>query len=318
MTAVVEIHGLEVRYGKHVAVQDATASFPVGAVGLLGRNGAGKTSILRALLGLVRPAAGRLAVLGRSPAADAAAVRREVGYMPEKDCHVPGLNGYETVELAARLTGLPPRDAARRAHEVLYWVGLDEQRYRPVASYSTGMRQKVKLATALVHDPRVLFLDEPTNGLDPDGRREMLRLIETLAGELQKSVLLSSHILPDVERVCRDVVVMESGRVVRAGTVEELTRGLERSIDLEFYGAREAVLAALDQHPGLRPEPGEGAASRCLVRVGDGAEVRDVFVALRRAEAHVVRLVEKRPTLEDVFFRAIEDRPADPTAEVAS
>src|SRR5690606_38915704 len=193
---------ITIRYGAHVAVEDLSCSFPSGAVGLLGRNGAGKTSILKALLGLVVPVAGSLRIAGVPEGASPLEARRFVGYMPEKDCFVPALNGFETVRLAAELSGLPLREASRRAHEVLYLVGIDESRYRAVAGYSTGMRQKVKLATALVHDPRILFLDEPTNGLDPDGRREMLDLVAGLARGLGKSIVLSSHILPDVERVC--------------------------------------------------------------------------------------------------------------------
>src|SRR5690606_24738923 len=194
-----------------------------------GRNGAGKTSILRALLGLVRPAAGTMRILDLPQDADPREVRRRVGYMPERDCWIPGLNGFETVALAGQLSGLPERQAFRRAHEVLWLVGLEEQRYRAVAGYSTGMRQKVKLATALVHDPDLLFLDEPTNGLDPGGRVEMLDLIGRMANELGKSVVLSSHILQDVERTCGHVVLMERGKVLASGAVGELTRHARRA-----------------------------------------------------------------------------------------
>ncbi len=215
----VTLHELTIAYGPILAVDRISVEFPSGAAGLLGRNGAGKSSVLRALLGLVRPSGGSMKVGGLGPDAGPAEVRRFVGYVPERDTHIPLLNGYETVRLAAQLSGLPRLEASRRAHEVLYLVGLEEQRYRPVQGYSLGMRQKTKLATALVHDPRVLLLDEPTNGLDPAGRREMLQLITQLARELGKSIILSSHILQDVESVCEHVILLEKGRVVADGRV---------------------------------------------------------------------------------------------------
>ena len=154
-------------------------------------------------------------------------IRARVGYMPERECYLPMLTGFESVALLGQLSGLPPQDAYRRAHEVLYLTGLEEQRYRPVSGYSAGMRQKVKLAAALVHDPQVLFLDEPTNGLDPDGRAEMLDLVRQLCRDLGKSVILSTHILQDVEAVCDAVVVMERGQVVAQGPLAELTHTSE-------------------------------------------------------------------------------------------
>src|SRR5215510_3128345 len=213
----VELTDVVIRYGRHTAVAGVSVTFPAGAVGLLGRNGAGKSSILKALLGLVRPASGRMRILDLPENAPPEEIRARVGYMPERDCHLPGLNGFEMVSLLGRLSGLPERDAYRRAHEVLYLCGLDEQRYRPVSGYSAGMRQKVKLASALVHDPQVLFLDEPTNGLDPGGRQEMLELVRQLSRELGKSVVLSTHILQDVEAICDAVVVLDGGRVVAQG-----------------------------------------------------------------------------------------------------
>src|SRR5690349_8654410 len=222
MTVVLQ--GLTIRYGSHVAVDQVDAEFVPGAVGLLGRNGAGKSSILRSLLGLVRPAAGRMRILDLPEDSSPAVIRSRIGYMPERECHVPGLNGYETVRLMGQLSGLPRADAARAAHEVLYLVQLDEQRYRPVSGYSAGMRQKIKLACALVHDPAVLFMDEPTNGLDPEGREEMLKLVRHLSRDLGKSVVLSTHILQDVEATCDAVVVLEKGRVVAQGRLADLTR----------------------------------------------------------------------------------------------
>lgn len=301
----IELEELTIRYGDVAAVSNVTVRLPRGTVGLLGRNGAGKSSILRALLGLVRPCGGTMRVAGLPPNATAAARRARLGYMPERDCHVPGLNGYETVKLAGELTGLPGRDAARRAHEVLYLVGLDEQRYRPVAGYSTGMRQKVKLAVALVHDPEILLLDEPTNGLDPRGRRRMLDLIRGLAADADKTVVLSSHILLDVETVCEHVVLLERGRVVAQGAVSELTRHAVRVLDLECDapadGVREALLGAGAVEV---EELGEG---RFGVTVPESLPAREIFAAVLALGGRVTRLEERRRTLEEVFLGAVRD-----------
>jgi ABC-2 type transport system ATP-binding protein len=305
----VELKDLTIRYGSLVAVDRATAAFggtggECGAVGLLGRNGAGKSSVLKAILGLVRASSGSIRILDLPPDTSPLELRRRVGYMPERDAWVVGLNGYETVKLAGQLTGLPERDAARRAHEVLYLVGLDEQRYRPVAGYSTGMRQKVKLATALVHDPELLFLDEPTNGLDPRGRKEMLALIRRLAGELGKSVVLSSHILQDVESVCESVVLMEKGKVLESGPLRELLRDHSRVLLLVARGDQAAIREALLHGGALAIEPREDGALRVVVPESFAAGV--VFDAVLRSGGAVLSLVEHRRTLEEVFLGAVE------------
>jgi ABC-2 type transport system ATP-binding protein len=304
----VALHDLTIRYGALVAVDRATAEFPAGAVGLLGRNGAGKSSILKALLGLVKPSGGSMRILDLPPNTHPVEIRRRVGYMPERDCHVPELNGFETVMLAARLTGVPPAAAPRRAHEILYLVGLEEQRYRPVSGYSAGMRQKIKLAVALVHDPDVLFLDEPTNGLDPQGRREMLAMIRDLALVQHKSIVLSSHILQDVENICHSAVLMDGGRVLAAGPLAELTRHAARSFALEAAGPREALAAELRSAGVLEVESPQ--ADHYRLAVPDGLEPVRLFAAVQSAGGAVRRLVEHRRTLEEVFLGAVRDAKA--------
>ncbi len=299
---------MTIRYGAHVAVQDVDAELPSGCVGLLGRNGAGKTSILKALLGLVRPAAGELSIAGVPRGASAVELRRHVGYMPERDGLLPGLNGYETVRFAAELSGIPAHVAARRAHEVLWYVELGEQRYRPVAGYSAGMRQKVKLAVALVHDPAIVFLDEPTNGLDPDGRRDLLALVASLARDFGKTVVLSTHILPDVDRVCSDVVVLEKGRVVAKGRVAELTRGVARRFRVEVDDHRDGVCAALSGAGAL--DVAREDDQRLLVTLPDSVPIAALFAAAARAGACVHSLVEERRSLAEVFLGAISDAEA--------
>src|ERR1041384_7707887 len=222
MTPVVELQHVTVRYGARTALKDVSAAFPTGAVGLLGPNGAGKSTMIRSLLGFVPPTEGQMSVLGLDVAKSPLAIRSRVGYMQETDGHIPGMNAVSFVAFCGELAGLPRADAMQRAHEVLFYVGLGEARYRNVETYSTGMKQRIKLAQALVHDPDLLFLDEPTNGMDPKGRDEMLELVRDLAHNKGMHLILSSHLLPDVEYTCDSVVVMDKGAVVAAGPIDAL------------------------------------------------------------------------------------------------
>src|SRR5499433_3568468 len=220
--AMVTLYGVTVTYGKNAALRDVTSSFAAGAVGLLGPNGAGKSTMIKALLGFIVPEHGRMRVLGLDVAQRPLEIRARIGYMPESDAHIPGMNAVSFVAYCGQLAGLPAVDAMQRAHEVLYYVGLGEARYRNVETYSTGMKQRIKLAQALVHDPDLLFLDEPTNGMDPKGRDEMLELVRDLAHNKRVSLILSSHLLPDVEYTCDHVVVMDKGRVAVQGPIAAL------------------------------------------------------------------------------------------------
>ena len=217
MTPAVTLERVSVVYGKNAALRDVTVTFPKGAVGLLGPNGAGKSTMLKALLGFIPPVSGRLEVLGLDVAKQPLEVRARLGYMPENDGHIPGMNAVTFVGYCGQLGGAAEADAMQRAHEVLYYVGLGEARYRNVETYSTGMKQRIKLAQAMVHDPDLLFLDEPTNGMDPKGRDEMLELVRDLAHNKGINLILSSHLLPDVEYTCDHVVVLDKGAVATAG-----------------------------------------------------------------------------------------------------
>jgi ABC-2 type transport system ATP-binding protein len=210
----IETAGLSKRYGNILALDQVNLAVPRAAVGLLGPNGAGKSTLLRILLGLTRATAGRAAVLGRDVVAEGRELRMRVGYMPETDTLPEGATAADFVSHMAEMSGLPRRAARQRAADVLYHVGLDEERYRLIRGFSTGIKQRVKLAQAIVHDPELVFLDEPTNGLDPLGREEMLTLIGRIHRQLGILVVLSSHILDDVERVCDYVVVLAGGKVV--------------------------------------------------------------------------------------------------------
>ena len=220
-------------------------SFRPGAVGLLGPNGAGKSTMLKSLLGFIPPTSGRLEVLGRDVARHPLEVRASIGYMPENDGHIPGMNAVTFVAYCAQLAGLPKADAMQRAHEVLFYVGLGEARYRNVETYSTGMKQRIKLAQAMVHDPDLLFLDEPTNGMDPKGRDEMLELVRDIAHNKGINLILSSHLLPDVEYVCDYVVVLDKGAVATHGPIEALKGPGGRVYEVRVKGRLPEFVAAL-------------------------------------------------------------------------
>src|SRR6187455_1949393 len=240
MTPVVELDHVTVVYGAQQVLCDVSASFPAGSVGLLGPNGAGKSTLLKSLLGFVTPVEGTLRVLGLDVATRPLEIRSRIGYMPESDGHVPGMNAVTFVAYCGELAGLPKADAMQRAHEVLFYTGLGEARYRNVETYSTGMKQRIKLAQALVHDPDLLFLDEPTNGMDPKGRDEMLELVRDVARNKGINLILSSHLLPDVEYTCGHVVVLDKGRVAASGTIEALKGPAGRVFDVRVKGAPEA------------------------------------------------------------------------------
>src|SRR5579871_5386299 len=243
--AVATISHLTVRYGAKTAIEDLSVEVPEGCVGLLGPNGAGKTTLIKTLLGFLRPAAGTGAVLGLDVATQGLRIRQRVGLMPEVDCHIPGMNAVTFVGYAGELAGMPGSQALRRAHEVLEYCGLGEARYRNVETYSTGMKQRIKLAQALVHGPRLLFLDEPTNGLDPAGREEMLGLVREISHHKDVNVLVSSHLLPDIERTCDQVIVMRNGQVATQGTVDELKQVVGTQVEVELRLASEPFVDAM-------------------------------------------------------------------------
>src|SRR5258706_5153065 len=242
---VVTLESVTVRYGDNRALSDVTSSFAAGAVGLLGPNGAGKSTMLKALLGFVVPERGRLRVLGLDVAESPLDIRARVGYMPESDSHIPGMNAVSFVAYCGELAGLPRVDAMQRAHEVLFYVGLGEARYRNVETYSTGMKQRIKLAQALVHDPDLLFLDEPTNSMDPKGRDEMLALVRDIATTKAITLILSSHLLPDVELACDHVVVLHKGAVATQGPISALKGTGGRVFELRVKGDEARFAEAL-------------------------------------------------------------------------
>ena len=302
---VIDLKNVTVSYGRRAALVDVTAIFPRGAVGLLGPNGAGKSTLLKSLLAFLMPSRGTLRVLDLDVAQSALDIRRRIGYMPESDSHIPGMNAVSFVAYCGQLAGLPHADAMQRAHEVLYYVGLGEARYRNVETYSTGMKQRIKLAQALVHDPDLLFLDEPTNGMDPKGRDEMLELIRDLAHAKSVNLILSSHLLPDVEFTCDHVVVLDKGRVVAQGPIDALKGPRGRVFEVRIKGNREAFEQTL-KAAGFECHATEDEVTR--VFMPDGSDARALFALAARERVQVRHLRPSVPTLEDVFARAVGEQ----------
>jgi ABC-2 type transport system ATP-binding protein len=301
----VALDHVTVAYGAHLALQEVSAVFEAGAVGLLGPNGAGKSTLIKALLGFVVPTAGAMRVLGLDVASSPLQIRSRVGYMPESDAHIPGMNAVSFVGYCGELAGLPRADAIQRAHEVLFYVGLGEARYRNIETYSTGMKQRIKLAQALVHDPDLLFLDEPTNGMDPKGRDEMLELVRDLAHNKGVSLILSSHLLPDVEYTCDSVVVMDKGRVVAQGGIEALKQPRGRVFELRVKTPAleiDSFVLRL-REAGLECHATDEDVMRVFVP-GDGGAQR-LFALAAADRVQVRHLRPSVPTLEDVFAHAV-------------
>jgi ABC-2 type transport system ATP-binding protein len=302
-TAVVALDGVTVVYGKNQALKNVTARFAKGAVGLLGPNGAGKSTMLKALLGFIKPDQGRMTVLDLNVAEAPLAIRARIGYMPESDAHIPGMNAVTFVGYCGQLAGLPAADAMQRAHEVLQYVGLGEARYRNVETYSTGMKQRIKLAQALVHDPDLLFLDEPTNGMDPKGRDEMLELVRDLGHNKGVSLILSSHLLPDVEYTCDHVVVMDKGQIATQGPINELKGPAGRVYELRIKGDLRGFIDALEKD-GMDTHATDEDIMRVFVPDALGNH-QAIFRAAARYGVQVRHLRPSVPTLEDVFAKAI-------------
>ena len=243
MAVLLEANSLTKRYGTTIALDDVDFQVADGITGLLGPNGAGKSTAIKLSLGLIRPTAGSAEVMGRRPY-DSPEVRERLGYMPEHDCLPPGITAAEFLSHMAQVSGLPPAQARTRAADILRHVGLEEERYRPIGQYSTGMKQRVKLGQALVHDPALVLLDEPTAGLDPSGRDDMLALVRRTGREFGISIILSSHLMGDVESTCDRIIVLEGGKVVEEGAVAGFTTETQ-VIVLEVYDKREEVATAL-------------------------------------------------------------------------
>jgi ABC-2 type transport system ATP-binding protein len=294
--SVVATRGLGFSYGSIVALHGVDLDVPAGCIGLVGANGAGKTTLLKLLLGILRPGTGSIWALGRAVPAQALAVRSRVGYMPEGACLPPDQTAADFVGYAAELAGLPTRAARQRASDILGLVGLHEERFRHMGGFSTGMRQRAKLAQAIVHDPDLVLLDEPTAGLDPEGREEMLGLIGRLESFGINSIV-SSHVLADIERTCHWVVMLDGGRVLRSGPLTEISATNE--VTVEVLGDPAPLAAALTA-AGADVQV-DGPVVTVRGAAGDPFDlVRDTLAATGTV---LRRLGPRRTTLEDVFLQ---------------
>jgi ABC-2 type transport system ATP-binding protein len=303
---IIQLDGLSKSYGPVRALDGISFDLREGPAGLLGPNGAGKTTLLKLLLGLLKADGGSARVAGFDPTRkeQRLELRRSLGYMPEGDCLIPGMNAVELVATLGRITGMSLTDAMKRAHEVLDYVGIEEQRYRPLNEYSTGMKQRLKLAQALVHDPALLLLDEPTNGLDPRGRRDMLELVHDLGHKQGKSILLCSHLLQDVERTCRDVVVIHRGRLIGAGAIADMTRGNHSRVRLRVAGNPAALEAAL-RAEGYTCEAADSGDIE--VHINDSwSDGDELFACAARSGCVVLAMDRVRSSLEQAFMQALE------------
>jgi ABC-2 type transport system ATP-binding protein len=302
---VAEISSLTVKYGQKVAVHELSCTVPEGCVGLLGPNGAGKTTLIKALLGFLRPTAGTGAVLGKDIATDALAIRMSVGLMPEIDCHIPGLTAVEYVAYAGELAGMPRSHAMRRAHEVLDYCALGEARYRNLETYSTGMKQRAKLAQALVHGPKLVFLDEPTNGLDPEGRSEMLELIRDVSHGKGVNVVVSSHLLPDIERTCDFVIVMQGGKVRTQESVSGIKKVSAIQFEVELKEASESFVASVERAGGALISS-LSSFYRLEFSDASGSPARLLFQCARESGAQIRLLRPAEKSLEEAFIELIQ------------
>ncbi len=298
--ALVQTAGLTKVFGDVRAVDDLSISIPEGAIGLVGPNGAGKTTFLRLLLSLLRPTAGTAKVLGRD-IGDGLAVRERIGYMPEHDCLISDMTGVGLVSYMGRISGLDRDTAMSRAHDVLQFVGVEEERYRKVGEYSTGMKQKVKLAQAMVHDPQLYIFDEPTTGLDPRGRTDMLDLVRKIAKSPGRNLLLSSHLLPDVETICKYVIILDGGHQIAAGELDQLLAGASDRLRIDIRGDRDGFVRRLKE-AGF-----EADASPSGVYVGrrPGIEAA-VFDAAKALGAEVRYMGKVVRSLEELFLELVE------------
>lgn len=302
MSAIIELDGLGVRFGRNQILRDLNGSLTGRAIGLLGPNGAGKTTLLHTLLGFHPPSEGTARVLGHDIRTDIKKVLGLVGYMPESPSYIAGMSAVRLVRLMAELSGLPPREALERAHEALFYVGLGEARYRKLETYSLGMQQQAKLAQAIVHGPKLILLDEPTNGLDPPHRSRMIRLIKEIRDSQEVRVVISSHLLRDVEELCDSVLILKEGRIVEDCNLEEERRANRKFIEVQTVG-QQALFA--EEIGKLGCEYALTGKDRIKMVLPRGLEIRALYDVAARHEIQIRRLDFKRDSLQDIFLKAM-------------
>jgi ABC-2 type transport system ATP-binding protein len=306
MEKIIELKNIIFNYGDLRAIDNVNLEVGKGIYGLLGPNGAGKTTLMKIILGFLTPGSGGGKVLGHDIEESHVEVRKKIGYMPEIDCLIPGMDAVTLTAYLGQLSGMPRQEAIKRAHEVLYYVGLEESRYRKVETYSSGMKQRMKLATALVHDPELLFLDEPTSGMDPQARKEMLELINDISAKGTMNVIISSHILADVESTCDHVLIMNKGQIV---SHQEMSSALNREtvniIELKLKGNIDGFKEKLS---GFRFEQDEKGIFR--VHLPADFPPQSLFKTAYDTNVQIRHFRKSKVTLEDAFVTAIGEADA--------
>ena len=301
---VIDLVGVEVRLANRVVLNNLTGELHGQAIGLLGPNGAGKSTLINTLLGFHLPSKGKARVFGLDTHKDRAKIRGGIGFMPENDSFIGNMSGVRFVRYMAELAGLPSGVALERAHEALFYVGLGEVRYRKVNTYSLGMKQLVKLAQALAHGPKLLILDEPTNGLDPVARQRMIQLIKDIRQEGSIRLLISSHLLRDIDETCDEVLILKNGRIASLCNIEEERRSNRSFIELETVGATERFSVSIR---GLGCECAIFPGGRIKLVIPDNIEARDLYVIAADQGVQIRRMNQRRDSLEDIFLRAMDN-----------
>lgn len=303
--AVIQLDGLEVRLGQRVILDALTGSLRGRAIGLLGPNGSGKSTLINTLLGFHEPSRGTARVLDMDIRQNSRPIRAAIGYMPENDSFIGNMSGIRFVRYMAELAGVPREAALERAHEAMFYVGLGEVRYRQVSTYSLGMKQLAKLAQALVHGPKLLILDEPTNGLDPVARQRMIELIREVRDVGDIRLLISSHLLRDIDETCDEVIILKQGRIAAITNLEEERRANRRFIELETVAATESFGESIRR---LGCEAASFAGGRWKLVMPESVEIRDLYGIAAQQGVQIRRMNYRRDSLEDIFLNAMDSK----------
>jgi ABC-2 type transport system ATP-binding protein len=299
----IELDNLSVFFNGRPILKELNGAFSGRAIGLLGPNGAGKSTLIQTLLGFHPPTKGSARVLGMDVLTQARGIRQTIGYMPENDSYITGMTGIRLVRMMAELSGLPSADALERAHETLFHLGLGEARYRDVGTYSLGMKQMAKLAVAIVHGPRMLILDEPTNGLDAHGRKRMLEIIREIRDSQDTQIILCSHLLRDVEECCDEVMILKEGKLVTHCNLEAERRTNRKFIQMEAHGETGTFLTRVEQ---LGCELAVNGSRKLKMILPEAVEVKDLYRIASETGVQIRRLDFKRDSLQDIFLKAME------------
>jgi ABC-2 type transport system ATP-binding protein len=304
MSSLISLNNIVKNYRSMCALDDVSLEIRPGITGLLGPNGAGKSTLIKVILGLVRISSGTGTILGHRLGRDGRQIRNKVGFMPEDDCYIPGMSGVEVVQFSACLSGLPTVEALRRSHEILDFCGMKQERYRTIETYSTGMRQKIKFAAAIVHDPEFLIFDEPTAGLDPEEREALLNRIRLLSEQAGKSVLISTHILPDVQAICDDALILSKGRVLLSESLDDLNRTAAPTISFQVLGDHEPILNEL-RRAGLKASL---TVDRKITVESTRSDLTDlIWHAALESNTVLQSLTPAKNSLEEIFLATVKE-----------